>query len=148
MDTSEPGTSNSKSDVMSPTTTASSSPLGNPGNSNANPGISPNDVNIPVPGWAAMATRIANRPAFEAFPAFTDLNVRSLLYYQAELIFLRKKLHEEEYKNHYLGEGAQLRIARNLDFLIASGRGKQKSEQWELIEQIRTVLDKYSKPLW
>ncbi len=106
------------------------------------------DVNSQVPGWPALARRIANKPAFLAFPAFTDLNVKSLLYYEAELISLRKKLHEEEYNDRFNGEGPQTSFAENLDFLIGCGRlRKEKPKQWELIEKIRTILDKYSESL-
>lgn len=106
------------------------------------------DVNSLVPGWPALARRIANKPAFLAFPAFTDLNVKSLLYYKAELISLRKKLHEEEYNDRFNGEGPQTSFAENLDFLIGCGRlRKEKPKQWELIEEIRTILDKYNTAL-
>lgn len=148
MGSSDAGTSDSKSDGLSQTNTAVSTPLGSPTslNTNSNPLISKDDVNTPVPGWPALSRTISNKSAFEAFPSFTDLNVKSLLYYQAELISLRKKLHQEEFKDHYNAtETKQLRFAENLDYLIACGKQTPKPKQWELIEQIRVVLEKYSK---
>jgi hypothetical protein len=146
-DTSDPGTPNSKLDGMSLTSTAISTPPASPRlrQSTPNRGVSLEDVNGTIPGWPALARRIANKPAFQAFPSFTDLNMKSLLYYQAQLVSLRRKLHEEEYNDFYHGEGAQTRIAEDLDYLIDS---EVKPIQLELIEQIRTVLDKYSKLVW
>jgi hypothetical protein len=146
MDTIEPGTPNSKVDVMPPTIEGISSTLGSPGrrNDSRNQGISLDDVNGPVPGWPAFARIIANKPAFQAFPSFADLSAKSLLYYQAELISLRKKLHEAEYEDHYQGDGDQTYFAEDLDYLIEYGRREEKPKQWELMEQIRTVLNKYS----
>src|SRR4051812_15129166 len=54
-------------------------------------------VNCPVDGWPTLAKIIAEKPDLEVFASFTDLNIKSLLIYQAELIHLRKALHNAEY---------------------------------------------------
>lgn len=147
MDTSLPATN---SGVLSPTTTPTSPPVESSyiRTRNPIPGISPNDVNTPIPGWPALAGGVANQPALEAFPSFKDLNVKSLLYYQAELVLLRKQLHKEEYEDYFQGKGSQAYIAKDLNYLVKGVRLRdEKPKQWELIEQIRTVLDKYSKSL-
>jgi hypothetical protein len=51
------------------------------------------DANNPVPRWPSLARLIASSPALEAFPSFLNLAIKSLLYYQAGLIHLRKELH-------------------------------------------------------
>jgi hypothetical protein len=163
MDPSEPATSNSGSEKMSPTTTAFSSPSQSP-----NPGITKNrpngsvtmeDVTGTVPGWPALARTIANKPAFVAFPSFNDLNVKSLLYYQAELIKLRKELHEAEYQDYFHGDASQNHFAEDLDWLFDSVQSdseqkdsdqkdsEQSPEQLRILEKIRIILDKYSKLL-
>lgn len=147
MDPSKPATPPFGSDVMSLTSTVTSSPLRSPGlrKGNSNQGISVEDVTRPVPGWPAFARKIASTPAFKAFPSFTDLDVKCLLYYQAKLISLRKKLHEAEYNDYVRGDSLQSHFAGNLEYLMECEEG---SEQRKLIEEIGTVLDKYSRPLW
>jgi len=88
------------------------------------------------------------RPAFEAFPSFTDLNVKSLLYYEAQLILLRKKLHDAECDDYYNGDQLQQSYSQSMELLIESAEdsGMIPPGQWSLIEEIRTVLAKYSKP--
>jgi hypothetical protein len=111
------------------------------------------DVNNPVDGWPLLAKLIAETPDLEAFPTFTDLSIKSLLYYQAELIFLRKQLHEHEWKDfrHPKERGCNARhFATDLELFFldrdkAIKNGNQPPQQWLLIEKIRTVQEKYSK---
>jgi hypothetical protein len=110
------------------------------------------NVNNPVPGWPLLAKVIAKNPSLEAFPTFTDLSIKSLLYYQAELIYLRKKLHRAEWTDyrHSEGENDKSHFAENLELFIvaqdeALKKGEEPPEQWEIIEKIRTTLEKYSK---
>ena len=138
----------SRSDVNSLTTTAVASSPNSPGvmsNTESQPDLA-EDVNQPVPGWPALARLMADRPALEAFPSFTDLSLKSLLYYQAELISLRKELHEAEWKDlRSPDEEYSSKFAGNLDLWIVLGQGDKKPEQCELIDRIRIVLDKYRK---
>lgn len=99
------------------------------------------EVNDPVPGWPRLAKTISEHPELEAFPSFTDLCVKSLLYYQAELIALRKELHEEELKDWGVSEEEESFLySGNLNSLI-----DDRPQQWVVIEKIRTTLEKYSK---
>ncbi|KAE9363992.1 hypothetical protein N431DRAFT_356410 [Stipitochalara longipes BDJ] len=112
----------------------------------------PKDVTIPVPGWPALAQLISKNPELEAFPSFSDLAIKSLLYYQAELIYLRQQLHQEEYKDYYNGEGAQAHFADNLSVLFgvrdhAISENAEPPKQWILIEEIRNILEKYNATL-
>jgi hypothetical protein len=110
------------------------------------------DVTGTIPGWPTLARTIANKPAFVAFPSFTDLNVKSLLYYQAELIKLRKELHKAEYQDFYHGDSSQGRFAKDLEWLFDSVQSdseqkdsEQSPEQLKILEKIRIILDKYSE---
>lgn len=84
-----------------------------------NPGRA-DDVNDPVTGWPVLSRIIAKNPELEAFPSFGDLMVKSLLYYQAELISLRKDLHQAEWadKRQVNSEDDCDHFAENLELLI------------------------------
>jgi hypothetical protein len=106
----------------------------------------------PLPGWPAIAKLISITPGFEAFQAFRDLEVKSLLYYQAELTILRKKLQAAEYEDYRRSESEGVQyastrnFAKNLDSLILSQdiEDPKLRKQWTLITQIREVLKEYS----
>jgi hypothetical protein len=115
-----------------------------------------NNVNFPVDGWPTLARIISTKPDLEAFASFTDLSIKSLLYYQAELIYLRKKLHEEEWKDFRTDDTQKSsKYADNLEALIlgredsiaSKGKDDEKPlpQQWVLIEKIRATLKEYSK---
>jgi len=112
------------------------------------------DVNRPVPGWPTLAHIISQRPDLEAFASFADLHIKSLLYYQAELIHLRKALHEVEWADYRKSDDDDdsSLFAENLGFLIEARdesieQKKAPPQQWVLIEKIRVTLEKYSKLL-
>lgn len=108
------------------------------------------NVERPLPGWPEVSKLIANTPDFEAFQPFRDLNIKSLLYYQAELILLRKKLHQAEYDDSRRRDNDKVKhapeFARDLERLIESGESDdpELKIQWELIKEIRGVLKEYS----
>ena len=114
-----------------------------------------NNVNLPVSGWPTLADVMDEVPRLEAFASFRDLNIKSLLYYQAELIYLRKKLHSVEWKDYRKHEGdITSHFADNIAIMIAAREESIESarsehlvplpEQCILIERIRATLDKYS----
>lgn len=122
VDQSDPSTSNSGSARLSPTTTVFSSPPSTPAPRMPNQPIgdlSDDDVTKPVPGWPEFARKVADQPAFAAFPSFRDLNVKSLLYYQAQLIRLREELHELEFQDYFYGDDPQCRFVEDLDNMLS-----------------------------
>jgi hypothetical protein len=138
------------SDTQSPASTAVATPISNNGEVL---GSASEDVKRPVLGWPLLAKIMAGKPDLEAFPSFTDLNIKSLLYYQAELVSLRSKLHKAEYddcRNTDTNEPASS-YAYDLDFLFAARDNEDDPadwpEQWKLMERMRIVLTKYSKRL-
>lgn len=101
------------------------------------------DLDNPVEGWPRVALLMAKTPDFAAFSRFRDLNVKSLLYYQAQLTVLRKKLHEQEYddsRNTDEDEDTG-QFASRADFLMTS----EESKQLILVNEIRRLLKEYSK---
>ncbi|KUJ08852.1 uncharacterized protein LY89DRAFT_741686 [Mollisia scopiformis] len=128
---------------MSPTTTAFSSPSPSPAErwNHPNKNSSEDDVNKPVPGWPSLAKTVADTRGFAAFPSFTDLNVKSLLYYQAQLIRLRKELHKTEFEDYFHGADPERNFADDLDWMFdvddsrQSGPEQKNSEQTESEEK-------------
>ena len=121
------------------------------------------NLDQPLHGWPELARAIETYADFEAFPAFRDLNIKSLLYYQCELTALRKKLHEQEWEDHLSQSGDAPKFNSRVDFLLLSEPPPQSQpqpqgnaddyeeeeddenhEQMELINKIRIVLEKYS----
>lgn len=106
------------------------------------------DLSRPLHGWPHLAKLISDYPDFEAFPSYRDLNIKSLLYYQAELDQLRAKLHDQEWTDHQSGlfDGHE-DLGENFETLLLSGRMKNNpraQKQWGLIKEIRLVLKDYS----
>jgi len=88
-------------------------------------------------------------PGFESFQAFRDLNIKSLLYYQAELVGIREELLKVEWKDHINGgfeDSDQLCERVDTLLLTETKDGKEKAErQIQLIKKMRRVLKEYSK---
>jgi hypothetical protein len=97
----------------------------------------------PVPGWPRLAELMAQTQDFAAFKRYRDLNIKSLLYYQAEIEMLREKLHEEEWADSQRGNDQQREYARRIDSMIRS-KGKCTGTQWLTIIDLRKVLKEYS----
>ncbi|TVY27492.1 hypothetical protein LHYA1_G003220 [Lachnellula hyalina] len=103
------------------------------------------DLNNPVDGWPRVALLMAKTPDFAAFSRFRDLNVKNLLYYQAQLTRLRRKLHEQEYDDvRDRGEDDEVRkYANRADFLMTA----EGSAQLKLVVEIRGLLKEYNEAL-
>ena len=115
----------------------------------------------PINGWPTLAKLITDNPGFEAFPSFKDLNIKMLLYYQAELDDLRTKLDAQELKDYRRQnpngrpDKSLLHFNRNVEHLLISGSkvsddddddddDKEERKQYDLVIQIRNVMEKYS----
>jgi hypothetical protein len=126
-----------------------------PANNNNRPSfelrLDSEDFNKPLSGWPHLATVIAKNRDFEAFQAFRDLNVKSLLYYQAELVALRKDLHDLEWKNNREDNFRNHSMLNShADLLVLTTLKKEDDparEQMDLVNKIRGVLKEYSMPL-
>jgi hypothetical protein len=99
------------------------------------------DLECPLQGYPTLAKLIAKYPDFEAFQSFKDLNIKSLLYYQAELDELRKDLHRQEWRDYREDsfEGAAKCCVR-ADNLVMDAN----NDQMKLIKRIRGILKEYS----
>jgi hypothetical protein len=91
---------------------------------------------------------MANTPDFATFARFRDLNVKSLLYYQAELTSLRQQLHRIEWRDHRIGTFPHSGdLTENLNFLILSEFSETKTgqRQMKLVRKMRGLLKEYSE---
>jgi hypothetical protein len=108
---------------------------------------------IPCHGWPCLADLMFKHPGFESFQAFRDLRIKSLLYYQAELVKLRQELHVLEWENHSDGGfPCSKQLSERVDLLLKTetisspedpeDKGKKQILK---IKEIRKVLKEYSK---
>ena len=104
------------------------------------------DLKQPCHGWPKLVDVMVENPDFESFQAFRDLNIKSLLYYQAELVQLREDLHALEWEDHRKG-GKSARSCSSVRSLLLSADRKEGGAQDQLnkIKKIREVLKEYSK---
>jgi hypothetical protein len=106
------------------------------------------DLNRPLAGWPELAHLMMKIPDFELFQAFTDLNIKSLLLYQAQLDELRRELHKLEWHDYYSDafEGSR-EYSQRLDFLRFGGdlEDERARRQWQLMSEIRSVLGEHSE---
>jgi hypothetical protein len=97
-----------------------------------------------VEGWPKLAVLMAKNPDFSAFSRFSDLNVKSLLYYQVQLTLLRKRLQDRESLDAASDERTKpADFASYVDFMIQA-EDKEK-EQFKIIQEMRKVLKEYSE---
>ncbi|KAM3070480.1 hypothetical protein ACMFMG_010303 [Clarireedia jacksonii] len=111
------------------------------------------DLTRPLRGWPMLTKLMSDVPDFEAFPQFKALNIKSLLYYQAELDEIQKELHELEYHDYRHGKQQRnldpSKWANNLGYLMMCEYEDTAAyrQQWDLIKRMRKVLKEYNKAL-
>lgn len=100
----------------------------------------------PCHGYPELAYLIVKHPGFESFQVFRDLQIKSLLYYQAQLAELRERLHKVEWDDHRSGTGKAETWCADITTLMEPEEGED-TEQIDLIKEIRGVLKEYNKAL-
>ena len=93
-------------------------------------------------GYPKLAGRMADRPETAMFRRFNELNIKSLLYMQAELYRLETQLWDAEEEDARRA-GDKSDCSRNYDKLLALYKDGDTA-QLELVERIQEKLDKYS----
>jgi hypothetical protein len=93
-------------------------------------------------GYAKVAGLISNFPELANFRRFQTLNIQNLLYMQAEITHLECDLKELATED--------LRSGKNLDhhydwWSLAHDESESARQQWQLIQEIRSKLEKYSE---
>ena len=98
-------------------------------------------------GWPLLAQHMAQTPEFESFRRFRELNIKNLLYYQAELATLEADLKQEE-KDDFRRDDSYARSAEMLMWSCddPDATAEQK-KQVNIVLKIRKILREYNKAL-
>lgn len=101
------------------------------------------DVPKLVDGYPKLAQRMSTTPETAILRRFSNLNMQSILYYQAELIHLETTLRELEVAASMSEDDRAKRYARDWAWLgLLTQEGKD--EQWQTVLAIRKTLKEYS----
>ena len=97
-----------------------------------------------VKGHPMLAYLMGNAPLTAHVRRFATLSMRNILYFQAEIQFLEKKLLLAENRDSRSGRGRELSYSVNWQHLKDAARSESK-EQYELIQELRTLMKDYGK---
>jgi hypothetical protein len=94
-------------------------------------------------GYEKVARLMALHPEFAIFRRFQELNIRNLLYLQAEITHL-----EDELKGIAIEDStcAHRQYYSRDWWSLSQGDEGENREQWDKFLELREKLDKYSKP--
>lgn len=92
-------------------------------------------------GYSKVAQLMGTHNEFAIFRRFQALNMRNLLYMQAEITHLECELREIARNDAMYADRENYPYDW---FSLAIGEGEGGSEQWNKILEIREKLDKYS----
>lgn len=95
-----------------------------------------------VIGYPRLAARMSFNPETAAFRRFDALNMRNLLYPQAELVNMEKDLHDLETRDKASTHVNKSRYATNYTFLEFSD-DDGNTDQLDLVMRIRSKLEEY-----
>ncbi|KAE9371681.1 hypothetical protein N431DRAFT_297502, partial [Stipitochalara longipes BDJ] len=105
------------------------------------------DLERPCHGWPALVRDMVKHPGIDSFSAFRDLNIKSLLYYQAELVQLRKELHALEWEDHRQGGDSAGMVSNIQSLLLTKMEDGEAQRQFNKMREIRLVLKEYNAAL-
>jgi hypothetical protein len=98
-----------------------------------------------VLGYPTLAAYIGATPELTIFRRFTNLQTQSLLYYQAELIYLEGQLRELEVQASNSEDlDPRSRFARDWEWLGAVDLNGVLNHHMTVMLRIRTVMKEYS----
>ena len=107
---------------------------------NTTPAIPLQDL---VTGYPKLAGQMGLIPETTIFRSFAALQAQNILYLQAELVLLEKRLRKRELIDSQDLNG--LKSLYSLDWYWLSQSGDDgDEEQWKLVQQIRAKLREYS----
>lgn len=96
--------------------------------------------NRAVHGYPKLATFMAHEPGGAIARRFASLNLRILLYKQAEIVCLEHELDELEDKFRHKKD-----LHHSVKALIHAKAGSEGKEMWDKIQSIDVALERYSK---
>jgi hypothetical protein len=98
------------------------------------------DYNRALHGYPRLATFMAHEPGAAIARRFASLNLRILLYKQAEIVCLEHEL--DELEQNFAG---QKHLHQNIRELIHAEPGSDGHKIWEKVQKLDLVLERYSK---
>ena len=97
-----------------------------------------------VKGHPMLAYFMGNAPLAAHVRRFAALSMRNILYLQADIQFLEKKLLLAENRDSRSGRGKESSYSLNWQDLKDSANSENK-EQYELIRDLRVLMEQYGK---
>lgn len=110
---------------------------------NTTPAISLQNL---VTGYPKLAGQMGLIPETTIFRSFAALQAQNILYLQAELVLLEKRLRKRELIDSQDLNGLKSLYSLDWYWLSQSG-GDGDEEQWKLVQQIRAKLREYNEAL-
>jgi hypothetical protein len=98
------------------------------------------DVSRALHGYPRLATFMAHEPGAAIARRFASLNLRILLYKQAEIVCLEHELDELEQN-----VAGQKHLHQNIRELIHAESGSDGHKIWDKIQKLDVALERYSK---
>ena len=104
-----------------------------------------------VAGYPRLAHEMGSIPELAIYRRFADLNNQNLLYYQAELVMLERKLRRQERassissadtSNSERKSATHLEYAKDWYWLAEED---PNNRQWQTVLRLRDVLKEYSQ---
>jgi hypothetical protein len=108
-------------------------------------------------GYTGLSSLMSKHPELFILRSFRDLNVKNILYYEAELAHLECELREVEEEDEaektlprkeYAVNWKRMSMTRGTHLLPPenpSSHGSRDELQWRIFLRIRSLLEKYSK---
>lgn len=113
--------------------------------------ISPNQcfsLPKPVDGYPKLADHMGSSPEISIFKRFVALNRQNLLYLQAELTSLERRLRNvEAHSANCDPTDPRSHYSRDWEWMKITDEKSTLNPQWQLFGQIRGVLKEYSEQL-
>jgi hypothetical protein len=97
-----------------------------------------------VVGYPKLAAKIEILPEVAIFRRFGALNAQNLLYYQAEITYLERKLKAQQLKDNNHGNDEEKSYALDW-FWLEKSQERGCAPQLELVLKIRKLLREYSE---
>ncbi|CAG8953878.1 hypothetical protein HYFRA_00010839 [Hymenoscyphus fraxineus] len=92
--------------------------------------------------WPQVSRLMSDTPEFASFNRFSDLQIKSLLYYQAQIEILKQELQDEEWEDYRRGDDTVSKYCEQANNLVLS-----EAKQWEKMKEIRKLLKEYNEAL-
>jgi hypothetical protein len=97
----------------------------------------------PIEGYPKLACHMGTYPEYAIYRRFGSLNSQNLLYYQAELTHLERKLRRLEAADLGCAEGNSSNYSKDW-YWLNNSVFEETSEQFETVLEIRSKLKDYS----